>query len=775
MSEFFKFKNMKVTIKHIIIFLIQLIEYYEFRNIDKDENKPNKKIVDIIPINKYVKTDYGNTPVSEIVRTIPLQRYELLLENDDKIECADTHIIYCKNHTPKLVLDLTENDEVITISGLSKIKHFKKLRGKLSMFDLTIDGPEPSYYTNNILSHNTVSAAIVILHFVLFNNDKGCMVVANKGTTVIEIIDKIKSIYKHLPFFLKRGVINWNQKSITFDNGCRIKSENRTKEPAIGFTIDLLYFDEFAKVPSNIIRPYYGSAVPTVSSIKNSKIIITSTPDGYNLFYELLTGAEKAEGDKDKNTYESMRVYWWQVKGRRDTKLYFNKKMLSKYGVKEREILQELELYGYTITKRKEGEKLVHIIAFDEDNEKTHLEKIRSIRLFDKLPLVEICNVTNWQEEETKLVGGESIFKQEYDIQFITGDKLLFDSITLERIQNATEKFEHIPIPNFDKRLALPYDKLEFIKDRPDLFEIEEVKKYHMMFSIDLAEGLGSDYTVLNIFRLLPKDKVIIEKNKQKFTNIYDYFKLEQVGFFHCNYYSVKEFAHLLYMIAYEMFDPEKCKISLEYNTYGGELLAHLPNVFEGDNDYFDATFIRTKHNQNDKYRKKGLKITKGNKVKLVIKDYQDAIKKHSIIVHNALNILEMKVFSKRETPSGDFTYQSETGNDDTVMSLVNLSASLTSVQFKDIVDDYIATVLNDEDRRMIETNVSEFSDETVDYSSAISSYKKVYLDKSKKPGVGNSFKSSPFEQPNPYQKKGNPFENNPFGKGTTGVSPFGK
>ena len=30
----------------------------------------------------------------------------------------------------------------------------------------------------------TVSAAIVILHFVLFNDDKGAIIVANKGTTV---------------------------------------------------------------------------------------------------------------------------------------------------------------------------------------------------------------------------------------------------------------------------------------------------------------------------------------------------------------------------------------------------------------------------------------------------------------------------------------------------------------------------------------------------------------------------------------------------------------
>jgi hypothetical protein len=57
-------------------------------------------------------------------------------------------------------------------------------------------------------SGKTITAAITMLHYCLFNNDKGVMIVANKADTVIEIIDKIKNIYKLLPFFLKSGIIN---------------------------------------------------------------------------------------------------------------------------------------------------------------------------------------------------------------------------------------------------------------------------------------------------------------------------------------------------------------------------------------------------------------------------------------------------------------------------------------------------------------------------------------------------------------------------------------
>ena len=178
-----------------------------------------------------IETDYGFVPVTEINITQPFQRYRLELENGIWFEGADTHTVFCKNHEHKQLIDLTKNDYIITKNGLSKVKSIKKVYGKASMFDLSVATPEMSYYTNNILSHNTVSAAIVILHFVLFNDDKGCMIVANKGKTVQEIIRKIKDIYKLLPFFLKKGVTNWNEKQIAFENNSRIQTENRTKDP----------------------------------------------------------------------------------------------------------------------------------------------------------------------------------------------------------------------------------------------------------------------------------------------------------------------------------------------------------------------------------------------------------------------------------------------------------------------------------------------------------------------------------------------------------------
>ena len=184
----------------------------------------------------------------------------------------------------------------------------------------------------------TISSSIFMLHKILFDNDKNIMIVANKGDTAVEIVDKIKSIYSLLPFFLKPGIKTWNQKSLTFENGCRIKTSARTKTPAIGFTIDVLYLDEFAHIPSNIIEPYYTAAFPTTAAIKNSKIIITSTPNGMNLFHRLLSDAERPEGDPMKNNYKPMRVYWYQVPGRFVTYIRLNSHKMYEYGVTKEEI-----------------------------------------------------------------------------------------------------------------------------------------------------------------------------------------------------------------------------------------------------------------------------------------------------------------------------------------------------------------------------------------------------------------------------------------------------
>lgn len=727
-------------LKNIILFLIHLVELYQYKNKKLDELNELKKVIDILNINNLsVESDYGFVPIEEINLTQPYTQYELELENGLKLECANTHIIYGEGYKELFVKDLQKGDKIITKYGLSPVINLKKSKHKISMYDLSLNGPQPSYYINDLLSHNTVSAAIVILHFVLFNPDKGVMIVANKGKTVAEIIRKIKDIYKLLPFFLKQGVISWNEKSIAFDNNSRIQSENRTKDPSIGFTIDLLYLDEFAKVPNNIVGDYYGAVVPVVSSIKNSKIIITSTPNGFNLFHDLLIDAERDIEDPLKNQYEAKRVYWWQVDGRLDCKLLPLAYKFKKYNITINELKEHLKSkYNFELSDVQESNRNYIYIKYDENNEFTTIDEIRNIRIdttdengeSKKIPLVELCMVSNWKEDETKLIGGEDKFKQEYDLEFVTGDKTIFNSEQMTQFKQNALSFEYQSFKELDDKLVLPYSQLKWLKGFPNIFDKNKMKDYHIVASVDLGEGLSQDYTVINIFRVMPKSKELIELTHDKLNNVYEYFKIEQIGMFRSNNWSITEVAEIFYLIFFELFDPEKTKVVLEYNTYGGELLARLPYVFNEENEYNTGIFVRYKHRKDDKKVKIGMKITGGDQnaaKKLLVKSLQDAVKKKLIRFVNDVTVREIGTFVKKETSAGNYTYKCESGNDDTTMTLVTISSIFQTVTYKNLIEEYL-DVLEPSIKQLIEKYVyKNVTEKSVDYEGTRKSHNKVY------------------------------------------------
>ena len=157
----------------------------------------------------------------------------------------------------------------------------------------------------------TVTSAIFIVWYLIFHYEKNALVVADVMDTTKEIIDKIKSIIEHLPFYMKPGIIINNVMSMKFDNGSRLIGRSTTKKTGIGFNIHLLYMDEFAHINSSYLNYFYRAIYPTVTGMATSKVIITSTPNGMNRFHDLWMDA--IEG---KNHYFPMRVDYWQVPGR---------------------------------------------------------------------------------------------------------------------------------------------------------------------------------------------------------------------------------------------------------------------------------------------------------------------------------------------------------------------------------------------------------------------------------------------------------------------------
>jgi len=150
-----------------------------------------------------------------------------------------------------------------------------------------------------------------ILWYILFNQDKTVAILANKAATSREILARIKIAYEALPMWIQQGIKVWNKGDIELENNCRVLANSTASSAIRGFSISLLYLDEFAFVPSNIAEDFFTSVYPTISSGQTSKILISSTPNGMNHFYRMWT--ESIEGH---NGFVHVEANWRQVPGR---------------------------------------------------------------------------------------------------------------------------------------------------------------------------------------------------------------------------------------------------------------------------------------------------------------------------------------------------------------------------------------------------------------------------------------------------------------------------
>ncbi len=150
-----------------------------------------------------------------------------------------------------------------------------------------------------------------LLHYVLFNQSKTVGILANKAATARELLGRIQIAYQHLPKFLQQGLKEWNKGSLELENGSKIIASSTSSSAIRGFSFSCILLDEFAHVQRHIADEFIRSVYPTISSGKETKVIIVSTPNGFNMFYKYWNDAEEGSND-----FTPFKVHWSSVPNR---------------------------------------------------------------------------------------------------------------------------------------------------------------------------------------------------------------------------------------------------------------------------------------------------------------------------------------------------------------------------------------------------------------------------------------------------------------------------
>jgi len=143
----------------------------------------------------------------------------------------------------------------------------------------------------------TTTTAAFFIWYILFQSHKVCAILANKAPMAQEILNRIQLMYENIPSFMQQGIVEWNKRSITIENGSRILAAATSSSAIRGYSLSMVFMDEFAHVPNNIAEEFFTSTFPTLSSGKETKILMASTPKGLNHFCQFWADAISKKND----------------------------------------------------------------------------------------------------------------------------------------------------------------------------------------------------------------------------------------------------------------------------------------------------------------------------------------------------------------------------------------------------------------------------------------------------------------------------------------------
>jgi len=197
---------------------------------------------------------------------------------------------------------------IITEDGKRRIELYKYQKKLLKAFKAN----RFNVVLSSRQSGKTTTITIYALWMVCFQSDKRVTIVANKESTAKEIFTRIKMAYEQLPVYLKPHIKSWRNNGLVLGNDSAITISTTSSSGPRGTTSNLLIIDEMAHCPNDLMKELWKSALPIISSMKRSQVVVISTPNGVgNKFHDLYL-----ETQKPNSEWHLEIVNWWDVPGR---------------------------------------------------------------------------------------------------------------------------------------------------------------------------------------------------------------------------------------------------------------------------------------------------------------------------------------------------------------------------------------------------------------------------------------------------------------------------
>ena len=225
-------------------------------------------------MNDKLKFYNSNANLKGAGQSISFEKEEL----EEYIKCAEDPVYFINNYCMIVTLDYGLQPFKLYPCQVNKIKVIHNNRMVILM-----EGRQQG---------KTTSSAAYILWYTLFQSSKSVAILANKATAAREVLDRYQIMYEMLPKWMQQGVLTWNKGDVELENGSKVFASATTTSGIRGKSVNMLYVDEAAIIPNTVAEQFFASVYPTISAGNTTKILLSSTPLGYNHFWKFWNDAE---------------------------------------------------------------------------------------------------------------------------------------------------------------------------------------------------------------------------------------------------------------------------------------------------------------------------------------------------------------------------------------------------------------------------------------------------------------------------------------------------
>jgi hypothetical protein len=157
----------------------------------------------------------------------------------------------------------------------------------------------------------TITSAACILWYTLFSDNKTVAILANKAAAAREVMSRYQGMYENLPIWIQQGIREWNKGSIELENGSKVFTAATAASGIRGKSVNWLYIDEAAIIPNNVAEEFFTSTHPTIMAGETTKVLLSSTPLGYNHFWKFWNDSEQGIND-----FVNLFIHYTEIPGR---------------------------------------------------------------------------------------------------------------------------------------------------------------------------------------------------------------------------------------------------------------------------------------------------------------------------------------------------------------------------------------------------------------------------------------------------------------------------